>query len=588
MKRRTRPNAGGGRTRLPTLAALACLSLAVPAAANPHIGEWAESRTPEPQAARERAALIAELRLRPQDARHHLAYARLLTREFLARRSADWRPAAAAYEFAIQLDPSLSEARAELGRLYAAAGRSRLAAQLLAEHVAVTPGDAPALADLSLSALRSGDLTLALWAGRKAAALSAEVPALEAAALSAGAAGASDADALLARLRAAQPARADAIARDAASWRQAAALLQVSAPTPTALPPLASPPLASPPLAGPAADWRSCQSAAPSVSAGYPAYPSQTTTTLGPQPLAALPAPCPGAEPPMAVIEAVIVRQRDESGGARGVNLLNSLELVARGRLRITDETPPGGQSVNTNYLTVSLPDNGVTYLLDILDDHAFRTEVLAKPSLVALDRTPSVFFSGATITIPISGQYSGSLQEKAIGVSLAVTPTFLSDDEMLLAVNAGRSFLEPGLEAELEEGIQTTSNSVTANVRLRFGETLVLSGLAEREDSRDASEVPGLSRIPGVNLFFASREDRKLRNNVVVLLTPRRPNETSRRDADDSLQPRRYDQRLAGAVGRMARQETPEAAELDALSAQFAAADLTDRLPVTPLSADR
>jgi hypothetical protein len=568
--------------RFPALAALACLSLAAPAAANPHIGEWSEGRAAEPQTARERAALIAELRLRPQDAHHHLAYARLLAKEFLDRRNADWRPAAAAYEFALQLDPSLTVARAELGRLYAAAGRPHLAVQLLAEHVAVAPNDAQALADLSLTALRTGDLALALWAGRKAATLSGDVAALEAAALSAGAAGAPDAESLLSRLRGAQPARADAVARDAASWRQAAALAQASAAqaAPAA-------PAATPAPAGPAADWRSCQ-AASSASSGYPAYPSQTTQTLGPQPMAALPAPCAGVEPPMAVIEAVIVRQRDEAESVRGVNLLNSLELVARGRLRISEETAPGGQPVNNNYLTVSLPDNGIAYLLDILDDQAFRTEVLAKPSLVALDRTPSVFFSGATITIPISGQYSGSLQEKAVGVSLAVTPTFVSDDEMLLAVNAGRSFLESGLEAELDQGIQTTTNSVSANVRLRFGETLVLSGLAEREDARDSTEVPGLSRIPGLNLFLSSRQTRKLRNNMVVLLTPRRPNETSRRDSDDSLLPRRYDRRLAEAVGRLARQETPEAAALDTLAAQLAAADLTDKLPVTPLAAGR
>ncbi|MFN3582877.1 hypothetical protein [Phenylobacterium sp.] len=569
--------------RFPALAALACLSLAAPAAANPHIGEWSEGRAAEPQTARERAALIAELRLRPQDAHHHLAYARLLAKEFLDRRNADWRPAAAAYEFALQLDPSLSAARAELGRLYAAAGRPHLAVQLLAEHVAVAPSDAQALTDLSLTALRTGDLALALWAGRKAATLSGDIPALEAAALSAGAAAAPDADSLLARLRAAQPAKAEAVARDAASWRQAATLAQASLPQPAAAAPAALPAPGSAP-----ADWRACQAASPSASSGYPAYPGQTTQTLGPQPMAALPAPCVGVEPPMAVIEAVIVRQRDEAQSARGVNLLNSLELVARGRLRISEETAPGGQPINTNYLTVSLPDNGITYLLDILDDQAFRTEVLAKPSLVALDRTPSVFFSGATITIPISGQYSGSLQEKAVGVSLAVTPTFVSDDEMLLAVNAGRSFLEPGLEAELEQGIQTTTNSVSANVRLRFGETLVLSGLAEREDSRDSTEVPGLSRIPGLNLFLASRQTRRLRNNMVVLLTPRRPNETSRRDSDDSLLPRRYDRRLAEAVGRLARQETPEAAALDTLSAQLAAADLTDKLPVTPLAEGR
>ncbi|WP_334161179.1 hypothetical protein [Phenylobacterium sp.] len=551
-----------GRARRGLAARLALILAASAAAAGPAAARGALDDGSD-GGSRGRAALVAELRARPQDAQAHLRHARLLSRDFRARDTADWRPAAAAYEFALQLDPSLSAARLELGRLYAQVGRAGLAQQTLAEYVSLEGGDASGFADLALAALRSGDLAVALWAGRKAAALSPGLPETAAAATVAGALDAPDAAALMDRLRGLDPARAASVARDVAAWRQGARL---------------------------AAAQRAAQASASSVYASSSASAYATGSGAGgssltPQPLSALPGPCADTpRPAMAVIEAVIVRQVDESSAARGVNLLSALQLVARGRIRVAEERPAGTPTQNNNYLTLSLPDGGISYLLDILDDTTSRADVLARPSLVALDRTPSLFFSGSTISVPLASQYASSLEEKTIGVSLAVTPTFLSDDEMLLAVAAGRSYLEDQLDAQLDQGIQTTSNSVAANVRIRFGETLVLSGLTEREDDRTASEIPLVGRLPVAGLFAARRVDRRLRHNLLVLLTPRRPNETGPdHQGADSLLPVRYDRRLAEAVAALARAETPEAAALDDLARRLARADLLDKLPLTP-----
>jgi type II secretory pathway component GspD/PulD (secretin) len=262
------------------------------------------------------------------------------------------------------------------------------------------------------------------------------------------------------------------------------------------------------------------------------------------------------------------------------VNLLSALQLVARGRVRVAAEADPAPSEPTSNFLTLSLPDNGIAYLLNVLNRQQTSAEVLAKPSLVALDRTPSVFFSGATLTVPVTSAFTGTLQEKSVGVSLAVTPTFVSDDEVLLAVSAGRSFLDDQIRADLDQGIETTNNTVAANVRLRFGETLVLSGLSEREHEVDRDEAPGLGRLPIGNLLLGNRQSRSVRKSVVVLLTLRRPNEDVPRAADDSLLARRYDRRLAAAVEATARRETPEAERLDAAAERLRRADLIARLP--------
>ncbi|QPQ54756.1 hypothetical protein IC614_10575 [Allosphingosinicella flava] len=565
----------------PFLAIAGLICSPPPAGAQPRLQEWRPVRGSEPALDHQRKTLIAQLRSRPQDANLHLNYGRLLAADYIGRRKADWRAAAAAYEMALELDPSLSTARLELGRFYAHVGRFKLAAQLLAEHVAVQSGDLGAFGDLGLTGLRAGDFTLAAWAARKASGspdnetrlksgfvLSAlNLP--EGAQLLQGVEGAARA------------------AGDAVYWQNAAALSLVAAAPPKgpayslegAIPQVGGTPSSQ----GSAAvtDWRTCDNQpALSQNSSFSQY-GGNSGSIGPSPLPPLPSPCAGQQPPrMAYIEAVIVRQREETNDSRGINLLNTLQVVANGRLRLGEERPGGTATSYPNFLTISLPANGLSYFLDILDNGSLRTDVLARPSLVALDRTPSIFFSGATITVPVSGQYSGTLQEKAIGVSLAVTPTFLSDDELLLAVDAGRSFLQPEIEADLEQGIQTGTNSVTANVRMRFGETLILSGLVEREDERETSKVPGLGDIPILNLAFKNKINRKLNNQVIILLTPRQPNASGSGPADDSNFAKRYDGRLAAALRRVAQQETPEADKLDGLARAFIAADLLDKLP--------
>lgn len=64
----------------------------------------------------------------------------------------------------------------------------------------------------------------------------------------------------------------------------------------------------------------------------------------------------------------------------------------------------------------------------------------------------------------------------------------------------------------------------MTANALLRFGETMVLSGLREREVSSAASGVPVLNQVPIIQYLFNRKVESDYAKHILVLVTPRRP----------------------------------------------------------------
>lgn len=258
---------------------------------------------------------------------------------------------------------------------------------------------------------------------------------------------------------------------------------------------------------------------------GYGSVSADETTVLP-----ALPAPCRGRVlPRMAMIDAVILRTDDVRRTGSGVNLLDNLQIFLSGSLA-TQKTWGTSATTVTNTLNRGIglgtgAGSVLTYSLNIANATDQRAEVLARPSLLALDRQAAQFFSGSTISVAlISSQGGGNLEEKPVGVSLSVTPTFIDDESMLVSVKAVRSFFENTVAtATFGESVQTSRNMVTAYARLRFDETMILSGLSERENTSTSSRTPFLGDLPGLQYLFSRKDNEDFTRSVIVLLTPRR-----------------------------------------------------------------
>ena len=292
----------------------------------------------------------------------------------------------------------------------------------------------------------------------------------------------------------------------------------------------------------------------PAVSASSSSSGGDETSSLS-----ALPAPCVGDPTPrMAVIDAVLVRTEEIINRSYGVNLLQNLSaFFSYSRTYTSTAGTTGGTTGDTAVVSrawgLSQPGSFLTYALNIANSANSRNEVIARPSLLAIDRLPSSFFSGSQITLGVAGTAgsASTVTDRQVGISLSVTPTFVDDDTVMLAVKATRSFVQPGVAVGSSFGQQlnTSRNAVTANVSVKFGETLILSGLTEREVQRGDSGVPVLKNVPGLQYLFDSVVNSDFNRTVLIMITPRKPIaneadlEKARRDLADkgSSRAKRY-----------------------------------------------
>lgn len=176
-------------------------------------------------------------------------------------------------------------------------------------------------------------------------------------------------------------------------------------------------------------------------------------------------------------------------------------------------------------------------YALQIANTVNKSAEVIARPTLVALDGKQSSFFSGNQLVVGLAGNFGGGqLDRERVGVHLEFVPKFLRDGSIEFQVSVGRSFPE----ANLAEGLTSLPNfngdspfgatfqmavgELTANVVMDFGQTLILAGLSERETIKSKEGFPFLKDIPVLQYFFAESKNIDYHKHLVVMMTPRKP----------------------------------------------------------------
>lgn len=526
-----------------------------------------ELESPAPPAAERSMALLSAgqarqaneeinraLALAPSDANLHflngLAY-RLLSRE---KGQAVSELEETGYRLALEFDSGHWLAAWHLGLLQIEQRQYAEARKSLARAARLRPRHADIQLALAGSAYLAGDAPVALLAAEKTLALRPGDPeALRVAALSSAALGMeSGAHTFSDQLRDIRPAEAEVVAERIEAWKNT--LAQATLPTESQAAPPPAPdttpgaglPSLPPPSSfeqGPMAHaWSDCAQGVTSSTTNWNSGSSGSSSNWGSgsswgsswgnsssdatERLPALPSPCKNLPlPRMAVVDATLIRTQEASGFSQGVNLLDGLKIVLSGGREVSTTRGTGGNTRSTTVMrNINLPEAGITYSLNIFNAADTTTDVIARPSLLALDRTPATFFSGATVSVALTGQYGGSLSDKNVGISLSVTPTFIDDNRLLLSVKGARSFIEPTQFDGFDQAMTSTNNTVATNVIMNFGETLILSGLRERESIRTRKGVPLLRDIPVLQYLFSTHSDSDYAKHVLILITPRKP----------------------------------------------------------------
>ena len=78
-------------------------------------------------------------------------------------------------------------------------------------------------------------------------------------------------------------------------------------------------------------------------------------------------------------------------------------------------------------------------------------------------------------------------------------------------------------LSGNSNNGIPIISNEqMSQTIRLKEGETSMVSGLLDRETTKILTGIPGLAKIPGAGYLFGSHNDSLTDNQLLILITPR------------------------------------------------------------------
>ena len=451
------------------------------------------------------------------------------------------------YLLALEFSPFDGKAARQLGYLYLELSRWRQAQARFSQAVKIDSTDVDALLGLAIASYSTHDFGLALWASSEAVKFAPKSPkVLYMAAIIRSASGKFDeAKATLSLFKTInsdpqyEAKLSNAVDRWDSIYKNNSYVLAVNTEN-TAEPQQAKPQDEPPSPKKPtnlsetivSPDWADCQQYL------NPRSPSQTNNTIanrksgsdrdGPNSgtLNALPSPCKGLPLPRAVIfDAFLLASQDDLVNNNGLNLLDGLAVVLSGSL--TNTLTDGA---NTRVLTrkIATPDTGLRYSLNMINAGTTKSEVLARPTLIALDREPSHFFVGADLSVAITGINGspGNLASIEVGTNLIVTPTFIDDDSMLIAVNVGRSAFRPASAgAAFKDQTETARATAQANALMKFGETLIISGLNEKELNNFDSRVPILGSIPGIQYLFGKSTDQKKNSSLIVMLTPRKPN---------------------------------------------------------------
>lgn len=152
------------------------------------------------------------------------------------------------------------------------------------------------------------------------------------------------------------------------------------------------------------------------------------------------------------------------------------------------------------------------------------QVTTLANPNLTALSGETGTFLAGGEIPIPLAQALGTiSVEYKQYGISLAYTPTVLSDGRISLRVRPEVSQLDYAnaitLSGTRVPGITTRRTETT--VELGSGQSMMISGLLSNNNNNTYDKTPGLSNLPIIGALFRSNAFQRNETELVIVITP-------------------------------------------------------------------
>ena len=157
------------------------------------------------------------------------------------------------------------------------------------------------------------------------------------------------------------------------------------------------------------------------------------------------------------------------------------------------------------------------------------KARLMSRPRITTMDNkeavleaTDRIYWKGNTTYYSNSDYTSENIQNEDIGIKLTVTPRINKTGFITLTVNQEIQTNEGYKDINGSQYPQLTTRKMGADVQVLSGETVVLGGLAQNSVTKSTTKVPLLGDIPLLGWLFRHETDEKVRNEIIVFLTPR------------------------------------------------------------------
>ncbi len=157
------------------------------------------------------------------------------------------------------------------------------------------------------------------------------------------------------------------------------------------------------------------------------------------------------------------------------------------------------------------------------------KARLMSRPRITTMDNkeavleaTDRIYWKGNTTYYSNSDYTSENIQNEDIGIKLTVTPRINKTGFITLTVEQEIQTNEGYTEINGSQYPQLTTRKMGADVQVLSGETVVLGGLAQNSVTKSTTKVPLLGDIPLLGWLFRHETDEKVRNEIIVFLTPR------------------------------------------------------------------
>jgi pilus assembly protein CpaC len=171
-------------------------------------------------------------------------------------------------------------------------------------------------------------------------------------------------------------------------------------------------------------------------------------------------------------------------------------------------------------------PDLNLAVMVKALQSQGLL-QILAEPNLVTTNGKEASFLVGGEFPVPVlqGGSNSGSVTVmfKEFGIRLTFLPHITPNGTIKLHVRPEVSTIDIG-HGVIVSGFNIpalATRRIETDVELAEGQSFVIAGLMDDRVEETMSRVPGLSHIPILGMLFKSRETKKNKTELMVMVTP-------------------------------------------------------------------